>query len=455
VSDTKTATFTAELLAVAREECARWSVPGMAIGVLRDGAAELVASGVASLETGFAVRPDTLFQAGSISKIVTTTLVLQLVDAGQIALDAPIVTYLPDFRLADAAATAALTMRHLLTHTGGFFGDRFDDYGGGADALAKAVAAFDTLRQYTPPGAYWAYNNNGFQLAGRVAERLLGEPFETLVRERVFVPAGMQRTTYFADEAITYPVATGHNWIEGRGNQVAHRWARARCRNPQGGVVTCVGDLLRFAGIQLNGGESLGGRILSAESVAAMQTPQVEAIQAPHWGLGWWIDSVDGEKVIGHGGVTNGFQAQLTLVPARSVAFALLSNGNQGGAAIRAIEGWLYRRCLSLRRSDAPAVRLPAGALGRLRGRYEGALARCTVEPDEDGALRLVTEAINPFTGDVAPPATARAEPIGGLRFRFVDGVDAGSLFDFVNGAAESAPPQYLRLNNRLLDRQT
>jgi CubicO group peptidase (beta-lactamase class C family) len=357
-------------------------------------------------------------------------------------------------RLGDAGATQAVTLRHLLTHTGGFFGDRFDDYGGGDDALALAVAEFGTLRQYTPPGAYWAYNNVGFQLAGRVAEQLLGKPFEALVRERVFGPAGMDRSTYFAHEAITHPVATGHNLLPGRENEVAHAWARARCRNPQGGVVSTVGDLLAFARMHLDGGIANGNRVLSSAGVAEMQRPQVEAIQAPHWGLGWWVDALAGERIVGHGGVTNGFQAQLTLAPGRGFAVAFLSNGNQGGAAIRTIETWLFAYCLDLHRRDPVAVALSAAALARLAGRYEGALASAEVTPMSTG-LRIVSAAVNPFTGEVAPPVETHAEPLGGPRFRFTDGVAEGSLFDFVNeakGGAESRP-RYLRLNNRLLDR--
>ena len=437
-------------------ECKRWGVPGIAIGVLRDGSAETRGFGVASLDTGFPVLPETLFQAGSISKIVTTTLVMQLVDAGQIQLDAPVLGYLPSLRLGDAEATRALTMRHLLTHTGGFFGDRFEDHGAGEDALARAVAGFDSLRQYTPPGVYWAYNNLGFQLAGRIVEVLLERPFEALVRERVFAPAGMERTTYFADEAITYPVATGHLRLEGGETEPTHSWAKSRCRNPQGGVLTNAGDLLRFASLHLQGGVAGGTRVISAGAVAEMQRPQVAAIQAPHWGLGWWVDAVGDETIVGHGGVTNGFQAQLTLIPGRTAAFAFLSNGNQGGAVIRAVETRLLEHCFGMQRIAPPVAPLAPEELARLGGRYEGPLAIATVGA-EAGGLTIVTERIDNYLHRIDPPVTAHAEPISGRRFRFTDGVDAGALFDFVDepGAAAGAPPRYLRLNNRLCDRQS
>ncbi|HLZ72352.1 MAG TPA: serine hydrolase domain-containing protein [Dehalococcoidia bacterium] len=345
-----------------------------------------------------------------------------------------------------------LTLRHLLTHTGGFFGDRFEDHGADAGALARAVAGFGTLRQYAPPGAVWAYCNLGFQLAGRIAEVVLGQPFETAVRARVFAPLGMEHSFYFADEAITFPLAAGHNLLPDGTNEVAHVWARARCRAPQGGVTSCVGDLLRFAAPHLGDGASDDGRrVLSPESVRLMQTPLVEATEPPHWGLGWSLDSMDGGAAwVGHGGVTNGFQAQLSLLPEHGFAFAALSNGNQGGAVIRAIEAWLLDRCLGLRRREPREIALAEAELAPLAGSYDGPLARYTLSV-ASGGLRIEEDRLNPFTGTRSPVAPAQARPIGPRRFRILDGAQAGAIFDFLGGRA--AQPRWLRMNNRLADR--
>src|SRR5262249_38928713 len=150
-----------------------------------------------SIETEQPVRPDTLFQIGSISKVYTATLIMQLVDVGKLALDEPIITYLPDLKLADTAARQTITLRHLLSHTSGLFGDYFDDFGHGDDALTRAVATFDTLRQQFAPGALWTYCNSGFGLAGAIIERVIGQPFETAMRERIFKPLGLERSFYF------------------------------------------------------------------------------------------------------------------------------------------------------------------------------------------------------------------------------------------------------------------
>src|SRR5260221_10033757 len=103
--------------ACVREQMRSWRVPGVAIGVLQDGQTLTRGYGVASIETEAPVRPDTLFQIGSISKVFTAMLVMRLVEAGQLDLDTPIITYLPELKLADEAAQRAITLRHLLAHT--------------------------------------------------------------------------------------------------------------------------------------------------------------------------------------------------------------------------------------------------------------------------------------------------------------------------------------------------
>src|SRR5262249_19665577 len=156
-----TAETSATLDECVRSEMAQWTVPGVAVGVLREGQRELHGYGFASIETEQPVKPETLFQVGSISKVYTATLIMRLVDEGKLALDEPVITYLPDLKLADAQARETITLRHLLSHTSGLFGDYFDDFGLGDDALTRAIATFDTLRQQFEPGALWTYCNSG------------------------------------------------------------------------------------------------------------------------------------------------------------------------------------------------------------------------------------------------------------------------------------------------------
>src|SRR4051812_21322246 len=133
---------THELVALAnidelvREQMAKWGVPGLTVGIFHEGHVETAGYGITSIETQQPVAPETLFQIGSISKIFTTTLAMTVVDEGKLDLDTPVLHYIPDLPFADETARTTVTVRHVLSHMGGFYGDRFDDQGIGDDALA-------------------------------------------------------------------------------------------------------------------------------------------------------------------------------------------------------------------------------------------------------------------------------------------------------------------------------
>src|SRR6266700_2458744 len=150
------------------EAMKRLQVPGAAVGILHEGKEYVASFGVTSVDNPLSVTAETLFQVGSITKTIVSTAVLCLAERGKLDLETPICTYLPDLRLADENLTQRVTLRHLLTHTGGGIADCFEDTGNGDDALAKVVAKMDELPQETPPGEIYSYSNSGFTLIGRV-----------------------------------------------------------------------------------------------------------------------------------------------------------------------------------------------------------------------------------------------------------------------------------------------
>jgi CubicO group peptidase (beta-lactamase class C family) len=437
---------------VARRELARWKVPGLAVAVLRDGAVDARAYGITSLETRQPVTPETLFQIGSVSKVFTATLVMCLVEEGLLDLDQPVATYLPDLRLADETAPQTITLRHLLTHSSGIEGDRFENlYGVGDDALAKAVAEFQTLRQVTTPGSLWTYSNNAFSLAGAIVERVLGTPFETAMSERIFAPLKMIRSFYFAHEAITYPVAVGHTQPPDADPEIARNYPLPRYVNPAGGIISPVGDLLRFATFHLGDGTAEETRLLSQAALRAMQTPQIPAANfATAYGLGWAIYRDDEAKVLGHGGSTNGFQAQLTLVPAQGFAIAQLTNSDRGSKVIRGIEDWALHRYCGLQRHDPATISMSTADLARFAGRYRTRYTESVVTP-EDGGLRLDFSARSVLANTVTtyPPMTVK--PISNREFIGTEGEARSMRIDFIGEAGD--PPRRLRAGGRIAER--
>ncbi len=180
-----------ELTEILRDGVARRNVPGAALGLWRQGDIDVVTAGFAELGTARPVTPHTIFRLGSISKIYTAMIALR---AAMAMLDRPIVEYLADFPLADRAARDGTTLRHLLSHRAGFFGDVFDDLGADADCLSRYWRRAAQLEQVTPPGAAFSYNNAAFVLTAHLSERLLGAGWDGLFAQHIVAPFGLART---------------------------------------------------------------------------------------------------------------------------------------------------------------------------------------------------------------------------------------------------------------------
>ncbi|HET9111651.1 MAG TPA: serine hydrolase domain-containing protein [Ktedonobacterales bacterium] len=438
-----------------RASMERWHVPGAAVGVLSDGARRAQGFGVVSLETGYPVRVDTLFQIGSITKLFTATLVMLLVEEGKLALDTPIVTYLPELKLADVDAQGRITLRMLLSHSGGFYGDFFDDFGMGNDALRAYVAKLDTLEQQTPPGESWAYNNAGFCLAGAIIERVTGEPYEKMMRERIFTPLGMTRSFFFAHEAIAYPNAVGHTQKTPRGDEheVARLYPLPRAVNAAGGIISTVDDLLTFAQFQLDGGVTRDGqRLLSEETTRAMWQRQIKAANfAEAYGIGWETREIAGVRLIGHGGSTNGFNARLTIIPERRFAIAILTNSGRGAAMYNEVIAAEIEERFGLREAKPQPISLPAMEIERFAGVYQRPDGRITMTATGDG-LRVEMTMVDQLNDKEESYPTEDLRPIGAVEFVVVTpGEDLDERVDFLLGV--DGRPRWARIGGRLAKR--
>lgn len=324
--------------AEARRQMKKFYVPGMALGFLYKGKEYYSGLGVASVETKLPVGPDTLFQIGSISKTFLAQAAVMLSEKGKLDLDKPIRAYLPEFRLKDAAVARKVTMRHLLTHTGGWFGDYFNDFGSGDDALKRMVEEVGRLPQITPFGKIWSYNNAGFYVAGRVLEKAAGKPFEKIVHELIFKPLGMGNSFFFAEDAISRSFAVGHKRVKGK-TRIARPWAIGRAAHPAGGIVCSARDLMKYARFHLGDGCLPGGkRLVSARGMKALHTPLVHATGAKSVALSWFVTPLGKDmNVISHGGGTNGQQTSLAIVPERKYVSIIFTNSGRGSAAAAAV----------------------------------------------------------------------------------------------------------------------
>nr|WP_221375354.1 serine hydrolase domain-containing protein [Actinoplanes polyasparticus] len=370
----------------------RHDVPGATLGILHEGEIGEAAYGVLNLRTGVETTTDSLFQIGSITKVWTTTLVMQLVDEGKIQLDAPLIEVLPELRLSDPGVTAKVTMRHLLTHTSGIDGDVFTDTGRGDDCLEKYTAVLADAAQNHPLEATWSYCNSGFSLAGRVVEKLTGGTWDAAVRDRIVTPLGLTRTVTLPEEALLHRAAAGHVTHDGK-QSVAPVWGIPRSAGPAGSIISTVADLLTFAKMHLDG----GGEVLSAASAAAMAEFQVELpdkhLLGDSWGLGWERAGWDGHRLIGHDGNTIGQAAFLRLLPEKGFAVALLTNGGNGAKLYEELYREIFAELAQVpvpHPLGPPAIPVDVDPAPYL-GAYERASIRQEISVGENGPVMRVS----------------------------------------------------------------
>jgi CubicO group peptidase (beta-lactamase class C family) len=389
-----------------------YRIPGVALGILHDGEVYSTARGMANQRAGIEATPDSVFLIGSITKVFTTTLIMQLVERGEVELDTPVNTYVPELQLSDAGATQTVTVRHLLTHTSGITGDYFPDFGRGDDAVAQLVASLGTVDMLYQPGAMFSYCNSGFILAGRLIERVTGQTWDHVLRERLLDPLGLDTFCTLPEEALLHRVGVGHVPDPASGElRPGQMWPEVRSGGPAGFTpFATVSDLLTFAQLHLDGGVTQAGeRILSEESVAAMQVQHVEsnpsgALEGDGWGMGWArYRYSDNEPVIGHNG---GAAALLRILPERNFAVASLTNAPMGMLVGHQIIDALVASLFGIRIPSAPAPQPDPGILGRYIGDYIHHDTRHSVSVDGDNLLvettgvSTATSRLEPFDGD-------------------------------------------------------
>lgn len=408
------------------EGAARHGVPGAAVAVgCGDGLVE-AATGVINLDTGVATTTDTVFQIGSVTKVWTSALVMQLVDEGSVDLDAPVRRYLPEFAVVDATATETVTVRQLLSHTGGFAGDLFEDTGRGDDALDRLLAFMHTgATQVHPPGELFSYSNSGFCVLGALVTKLRGRIWESVLRERLIGPLGATRMALFGEEAVLFRAAVGHLPGPDDGPQrVVPTWQFPRSNAPAGATACAAPrDLVRFGRMFLADGVAADGtRLLPAGAFAAMCEPQVTLPRisersAARWGLGFMLFDWDGVPVVGHDGATIGQSTCWRIVPDRDVVVAVTANGGAAGAFIDGVVARVLEATAGIRvpaRPLPPAEPVPFTPDGYV-GTFAGPVDTYRVAPADGGLDITITP--KGFFADLEQPKTTRYVALGDDRF--------------------------------------
>lgn len=395
-----------QLATWAGEARERWSVPGLAVGVLQGGDVVAVADGVRELGRDEPVEVDSVFRIASVTKPFVATLAMTLVQDGVLELDRP-----------PSPSRVEATVRELLSHNGGLapeWPEPLDGVGEDGAALLRLAE-----RQPEPlpvgPGELFSYSNAGYWLVGAAIARAAGMTFEEAMHVRVLEPLGLTATGFESDRPVR-----GHEQAEPGADEhrpVDRRYPRVR--RPSGGLWSSVGDLLEFAAHHLGGPGPL-----RPAAIGEMQEPHA-AGPGFRASLGWFLTRRGGRATVEHRGSAAGYQALLLLVPEQQLAFAALTNSTRGMAAIKEV---LVH--LGLGPKARPDRALAPAELASFAGRYEGQDVQLEVAVD-DGCLRLTASEVDPLSGENHQLPSVRARPVGEREFEILDGEWQGERLDF------------------------
>jgi D-alanyl-D-alanine carboxypeptidase len=313
-----------ELISALEERIAQVSAGTFsgAVLVAKDGAPVLErAYGLADREHNVRNTMDTKFRIGSMNKMFTATAVMQLVQAGKIDLGKPFGTYVMDYP--NKTVSSQVTIRHLLTHTGGtgdIFGPQFNKNRLGLRTLGDYVNLYGKRDLLFKPGSKFDYSNYGFVLLGVVIERVSGENYYDYVREHVFQPAGMTSTDSQPEDAVVANLSIGYTKARS-GKLVSNADALPYRASSAGGGYSTVGDLLKFANALL------AHKLLNSTYTELMTTGKVDMGGGGlKYGFGFVDEVVNGNRCIGHSGGAPGMSGDLQICTSDGYTVAVLAN---------------------------------------------------------------------------------------------------------------------------------
>jgi CubicO group peptidase (beta-lactamase class C family) len=306
-------------------------IPGVALGIVHGNqVVHLRGFGVAD-PTGRPVTPQTTFAISSMTKSFTAVAIMQLVEQGKVALDAPVQRYLPWFRVATPGASGRITVRELLNQTSGISHSAGTVVlaGTGDATMEQAVQTLRTVELIAAPGTTFQYSNLNYVILGLIVQVASGQSYETYVQQHIFAPLQMHHSFTLTSQNKTTlnGMATGYRWWFGWPFPFNHRNPPEDL--PAGGIITSAEDMTHYLIAQLNGGDYGSTSVLSPASIAVLDHPVVlPSTTTKVYAMGWYALPVDGESILFHSGDDANFHADMALLPQSQWAVVVLRNAN-------------------------------------------------------------------------------------------------------------------------------
>lgn len=393
-------------------------IPGLSAGVVYD--QDLIwhkGYGSANREKLIPADENTVYRVASITKLFTSTMLMQLRDAGKLSLDDPIEKYLPEFQIKSGFSDARpATFRQIASHSSGL--PREGAHDGWRNTTMPSIEdllkSLDEVEMRLPAMTEPKYSNLGIAIMGHALSRIAGQRYDEYVREHILQPLGMTASGFdlaaYGDErAVGYHLAKGKF-------EMSPVWDENGFR-PAGGMYSSVCDIARFISLQFRDGPAGGKQILGGSSLREMHAPVlVSSDFETGFGLGWGIRRTAGKKVIGHSGGLPGYTTNISLVPAMKLAVIVFTNTNtipvEISTALLEILIPVFARETARQQPQPSAEEI--AALAPYTGRYHWL-------DDDEIELKVIKGKLRIFDPDL-PAVQVGLIPAGEDRFRIESG---------------------------------
>lgn len=364
-------------------------VPGASVAWVVDGQVVHEAGyGLADLKTKTPAAADTIYRAGSISKLLNAVAVMQLVEQGRLDLDAPIDRAVPEFQIINPfELRTSITLRQLLCHRSGMI--REAPVGGYLDGsepgITATLASVAQCVLVTPPNTRTRYSNVGPTIAGRAVEIQSGLAYERYQQEHVLDPLGMKSSAWKMTDSLRPRLARGRMRVASSERTTSSEEAPQFELGtiPAGNLYSTAGDLAKFAAWVMGGDDVPEPGLLKREKLREMCLPQLTD-QETGYGLGFRIDRYRGHETVSHSGAVYGFSTSLVVLPKHKIGVVVLCNGDLVGGLVRLLVEASLDELLAAKAveplPETPTPReLSAREAARFAGDYESESYRATI----------------------------------------------------------------------------
>jgi CubicO group peptidase (beta-lactamase class C family)/D-alanyl-D-alanine dipeptidase len=344
-------------------------IPGLSIALVDDQQTVWAQGfGVADPASKKPATATTVYRIGSVSKLFTDIAIMQLVERGELNLDAPVSDYVSDFHPRNPFGTP-ITLRQLMSHRSGLLreppvGNYFDP---SQPSLAATVRSLNDTELVFAPQTHTKYSNAAIAVVGYLLEQRSRQPFAAYLKHAVLDPLGMDCSSFAPDVSVVQNLAKAKMWTYDGKTFEAPTFQLGMV--PAGSMYSTVTDLGKFLSVLLAQGKTASGMLVKSATLDEMWSPQFPNSAGRVFGLGFVVGALDGHRMVGHGGAIYGFATTLDVLPDDKLGVVVTATKDVANTVTDQIAAEVLRLVLAQRAGEPTSLPAPTTAVSRDTGR--------------------------------------------------------------------------------------